>query len=52
MTVHDPGRMEFALFAADGVFERTIPLAGPQTHFPMIGGIQAFPGNGSGSCHN
>ncbi len=44
VTVHDPGRMGFALFGADGEFERTIPLAGPQTHFPMIGGIQAFAG--------
>lgn len=44
VTVHDPGRMGFALFGADGEFERTIPLAGPQTHFPMIAGIQAFPG--------
>ncbi len=44
VTVHDPGRMGFALFGADGEFERSIPLAGPQTHFPMISGIQAFAG--------
>ena len=44
VTVYDVGRMGFALFAADGEFERTIPLGGPQTHTPMIGGIQAFPG--------
>ena len=44
MAVYDMGRMGFALFDAAGEFERTIPLIGPQTHFPMIGGIQAFPG--------
>ena len=44
VTVYDVGRMGFAVFAADGEFERTIPLGGPQTHTPMIGGIQAFPG--------
>ena len=45
VAVYDVGRMGFALFKADGEFERTIPLSGPQTHFPMIGGIQAFPGS-------
>ena len=45
VAVYDVGRMGFALFDADGEFERTIPLVGPQTHFPMIGGIQAFPGS-------
>ena len=44
VAVYDMGRMGFALFDADGEFERTVPLIGPQTHFPMIGGIQAFPG--------
>ena len=44
VAVYDTGRMGFALFGADGEFERTIPLGGPQTHFPLIGGIQAFPG--------
>ncbi len=45
VTVYDVGRMGFALFEADGEFERTIPIGGPQTHFPMIGGIQPFPGS-------
>lgn len=44
VTVYDTGRMGFALFDADGEFERTIPLGGPQTHFPMIGEFQIFPG--------
>ena len=44
VTVYDTGRLGFALFDADGEFERTIPLGGEQTHFPLIGGIQAFPG--------
>ena len=44
VTVYDTGRLGFALFDANGEFERTIPLGGPQTHFPLIGGIQAFPG--------
>ncbi len=43
VAVYDMGRMGFALFDAQGEFERTIPLGGPQTHFPMIGGLQAFP---------
>ena len=44
VTVYDTGRLGFALFDAAGEFERTIPLGGEQTHFPLIGGIQAFPG--------
>ena len=44
VTVYDTGRLGFALFDAAGDFERTIPLGGEQTHFPLIGGIQAFPG--------
>ena len=44
VAVYDMGRMGFALFDADGEFERTVPLAGPQTHFPLIGGLQAVPG--------
>ena len=44
VNVYDMGRMGFALFEANGEFERTIPLGGPQTHTPMIGGIQIFPG--------
>ena len=44
VTVYDPNRMGFALFDASGEFERTIPLGGPQTHFAIIGGLQAFPG--------
>ena len=44
VTVYDTGRLGFALFDAVGEFERTIPLGGAQTHFPLIGGIQAFPG--------
>ena len=41
--VYDPGRVGFAVFAADGVFERTVRLGGSPTHFPLIGGLQAFP---------
>ena len=44
VTVFDPNRMGFALFDANSEFERTIPLGGPQTHFAIIGGLQAFPG--------
>ena len=44
VTVYDTGRLGFALFDEDGEFERTIPLAGPQTHFALIGGLQAIPG--------
>ena len=42
--VYDPGRMGFALFGADGEFERTVPIGGAQTNFALIGGIQTFPG--------
>ena len=44
VAVYDMGRMGFGLFDATGEFERTVPLVGPQTHTPVIGGIQAFPG--------
>lgn len=43
VTIYDTGRIGFALFGADGEFDRTIPLTGPQSHFPMISGMQAFP---------
>ena len=42
--VWDLGRIGFALFGSDGEFERTVPIGGPHTHFPMIGRIRAFPG--------
>ena len=41
--VYDPGHMGFSVFAADGGFERTVPLGGPLSHVPLIGGIQALP---------
>ena len=44
VAVYDMGRMGFALFDAAGEFERTVPLVGPQTHTPMIGGLQSIPG--------
>ena len=44
VTVFDPNRMGFALFDANGEFERTIPLPGPHTHFAIIRHLQAFPG--------
>ena len=44
VTVYDTGRLGFALFGVDGEFDRAIPLAGAHTHFPLLGGIQAFPG--------
>lgn len=44
VAVYDTGHMRFAVFAADGEFERAIPMKGPHTHFPLLGGLQAFPG--------
>ena len=45
VAVYDPGRVGFALFGADGEFERTIPVGGDRTGRPILwGGIQAFPG--------
>lgn len=44
VTVYDPNRMGFALFDANGEFERTIPMGGPHTHFAILSGLQAFPG--------
>ncbi len=42
--VYDAGRRGFAVFGADGEFERTVRFPGAQTNFAMIGGIQTFPG--------
>ncbi len=44
VTVFDPNRMGFALFDANGEFERNIPLPGPHTHYALIFNLQAFPG--------
>ena len=44
VTVYDLGRMGFALFGADGEFERMVRFPGAQTSSAMISGIQAFPG--------
>ena len=44
VAVYDPGRIGFALFGADGEFERTIPLGGDRARWPILGDIQAFPG--------
>ena len=45
VAVYDPGRIGFALFGADGEFERTIPLGGDhRRRWPILGDIQAFPG--------
>ncbi len=42
VAVYDPGRIGFALFRADGEFERTIPVS--DRRWPILPGIQAFPG--------
>ena len=44
VAVYDPGRIGFALFGADGEFERTIPMGGDGWRQPMLSDIQAFPG--------
>lgn len=44
VAVYDPGRIGFALFGADGEFERTIPMGGDRWRQPMLSDIQAFPG--------
>ena len=44
VAVYDPGYIGFALFGADGEFERTIPLGGDRARWPILGDIQAFPG--------
>ncbi|MXX34845.1 MAG: hypothetical protein F4107_01990 [Gemmatimonadetes bacterium] len=44
VTVFDPNRMGFALFDANGEFERTVPLPGPHTHYALVFNLQAFPG--------
>lgn len=40
--VYNPGRIGFALFGADGEFERTIPVN--ERRWPILPDIQAFPG--------
>lgn len=42
VAVYDPGRIGFALFRADGEFERTIPVS--DRRWPILPDIQAFPG--------
>jgi len=44
VAVYDPGRIGFALFDADGQFERWIPLGGDRGRWPILPDIQAFPG--------
>ena len=44
VAVYDPGRIGFALFDAEGEFERTIPMGGDRWRQPMLSEIQAFPG--------
>ena len=44
VAVYDPGRIAFALFGADGEFDRTIPMGGDRWRQPMLSDIQAFPG--------
>ncbi len=39
LAVYDPGRRSFAIFGADGAFERSIPLGGDG--FALIRGLQA-----------
>ncbi|MXW67394.1 MAG: hypothetical protein F4Z72_10395 [Gemmatimonadales bacterium] len=42
VAVYNPGRIGFALFGADGEFERTIPVS--ERRWPILPDIQAFPG--------
>ncbi|MDE2678773.1 MAG: hypothetical protein OXI76_12810 [Gemmatimonadota bacterium] len=42
VAVYDPGRIGFALFGADGEFERTIPVS--DRRWPILPDVQAFPG--------
>ena len=42
VAVYDPGRIGFALFRADGEFERTIPVS--DRRWPILPDIQAFAG--------
>ncbi|MYC99802.1 MAG: hypothetical protein F4X13_11130 [Gammaproteobacteria bacterium] len=42
VAVYNPGRVGFALFGADGAFERTIPVS--ERRWPILPDIQAFPG--------
>ena len=44
VAIYDPGQLAFALFGADGDFERTIPMGGDRWRQPMLSEIQAFPG--------
>ena len=45
VAVYDPGHIGFALFGADGEFERTIPVGGDyRRRWPILPDIQAFPG--------
>ena len=44
VAVYDLGRIAFALFSADGEFERMIPLGADRWRQPMLSEIQAFPG--------
>jgi len=44
VAVYDPGRIGFALFGADGEFERGIPVSGDRWRQPILPDIQAFPG--------
>ena len=44
VSIYDPGQLAFALFGADGEFERTIPMGGDRWRQPMLSEIQAFPG--------
>lgn len=42
--VYDPGYIGFALFDANGEFERTIPMGGERRRWPILPHIQALPG--------
>ena len=44
VAVYDPGSIGIALFGADGEFERTIPMGGDRTRWPVLSAMQAFPG--------
>ncbi len=44
VAIYDPGQLAFALFSADGEFERTVPMGGDRWRQPMLSEIQAFPG--------
>ena len=44
VAVYDPEYVGFALFGADGEFDRTIPMGGDRWRWPILPDLQVFPG--------